>query len=204
MANQIITLILTIIMATIQSIYYMPPGANSFYFANAQNNGLNVLNQADLAHQILPFQSGYGNNATQYFAKALNTDPVTLTLHSNVGYGPLLYLCDINQNIINGATTFLNTAPALKNLTQVVPGNNWVDPFSLIPYVLYTTLWNFSFSDLASFIIPGTPSSIYYFLLYVYNGTTYDTIFSEPIIIFNYQTDYWGNQANLKNTLLFQ
>ena len=60
----------------VTSINYLPPAANSFYWSEANNNGLNILGQSDLAHQIQPFQNSYsangrGEQSTYYISKWL-------------------------------------------------------------------------------------------------------------------------------------
>ena len=173
------------------------PNFNSYYFSDSTNNGLNVLGQADFQHQILPFQY-----RTIYFAKSVMSDYVSLQFHIFFSGIPTLYLCDRHQNIITGATASLNSAPFYKGL-QVVTGNTWDDPFTHYTYGLTSHMYNFQWSDLASYVTANTPLSVYYLMFEQVTGGETSQIFSEPILLYNSTFDNWGNQDGQRNTLSF-
>ncbi len=171
------------------------PNYNTYYFSMATNNRLNILNQSDFAHQILPFQF-----RSQYYAKAVMTDPVSLQFHTYYSGTPTLYLCDRHQNIITGATSLLNSAPIYKGL-NVFPGNVWQDPFTLTDYGLTTTMFSFLWSDLSSYVTPDV--NFFYLMFEQIDGGKTEQIFSEPILLNSSKFDYWGNQIGQQNTLSF-
>ncbi len=178
------------------------PNFNTYYFSEATNNKLNVLGQADFQHQILPFQF-----RTEYFAKSIiggnpADESVVLQFHIYFSGTPTLYLCDNKQNIITGATTALNSAPIYKG-NQGVPGNTWQDPFTGTNYGLTSHLYGFQWSNIAAYVTPDTPLSIYYFMFEQIDGGKTERIFSEPILLHLSQYDYWGNQIGHRNTLSF-
>jgi hypothetical protein len=172
--------------------------------SEAVPNGLNVLYQGDLAHQVLPMDANYGNQATLYYAKNLMTDPVTMQFHTVYDYGgaavaaPTLFITDVNQKVI--ASINLNAAPYFKG-TNVLPGNLFTDAYSGAQYQLQSNTWNFTWSLFASYITPG---NIYSLMLTVpaLMGAT-KTYYSEPILLYASVYDSWLNQGNLTNTQLF-
>lgn len=175
------------------------PNINSYYFSDADNNRLNVLGQADFQYQILPFQQ-----RVLYLAKSLMTDPATVEFHNfnssgGITHFPSLHLCDIGQNVIGGADAILNVAPAYKG-HQVIDGNVWTDPFAGGDYPLISSLWNFLWSDLAAFITPDTPLSVYYLMVSVADKIYY----SEPIYLRNSKLNDWDWEIGHPNTLQFR
>ena len=167
------------------------PNLNTFYFSEAINNGLNVLNQADYQSQILQFQ-----NRPNYFQKCTLTDPISLQFHTYFSGTSILQLCDRWQNVISGADATLAAAPIWKG-RQVVAGNAY--EYEGGSYGLTTTMWTFTFNDLLAYITPDTPTDWYYFKLTVYDKEFY----SEPIIVRSDKFDKWGNNVAFPNTLLF-
>ena len=175
------------------------PNVNSYYYSQATNNGLNVIGQSDFAHQPLQFQA-----RPNYFAKSCMDDKVTLEFHTYYSGTSTLHLCsnkvDLSGNptVITGADAFLNSAPTFKG-RQVMPGNVWVDPYAGGAYGLTTSLWNFSWSDLSSYVTPDSAGTWYFIMLNV-NGKKF---YSEPILLRTSIWDFWGNNIAWRNTLLF-
>jgi len=167
------------------------PNLNTFYFSEAINNGLNVLNQSDYMSQILQFQ-----NRPVYLQKATTTDPITLQFHTYYSGLSVLHLCDRYQKVIAAADATL-AAPPIWKYRQVVTGNTY--QYEGASYGLTTTMWNFTFNDLIAYITPDTPTDWYYFKLVV-DGKDY---FSEPIIVRTDKFDKWGNNIAFPNTVLF-
>ena len=169
------------------------PVMSSYYFATATNNGLNVLGQATYRNQIRPFQF-----VLSYFAKALTTDPVSIQIHSYYSGTVTLHLCDRFQRVITAADAVLNAAPAYKGL-QVVTGNTFTDPYDGSVYGLTSSMWDFNWTDLLSFITSDTPTDFYYFKLVA------DTIemYSEPILVRTPRYDNMGYLTSFNFSSLF-
>ncbi len=177
------------------------PRPSSMYFSDAVNNNLNVLSQADLAHQQGQHMATYGM-ANTYLQKWVNSDPITIQMISNCSGSGLLEitLCDNYQNEITsgGITTALNIAPIFKGV-QLISGDTFPGVYGIgagIP--LYRFMWNFI---LSTYTIPASP--FYYIKIRISDGITADVMFSEPFILYPATLDQWGNLANLRSSLLF-
>lgn len=180
---------------------------STFYFSEATNNGLNILDQADLRNQILPWQAD-----VWYYHKWLMADDCTIMCHTrtNPAQAPRLYVCK-RQVDVNGLPTVvtsidLNTAPRYKG-TQTFPGNTYTDPDTGATTDLDTSLWVFSFSTFSAYL---STNEIYYLRLDAYNDTSPYSYYSEPIYLRAdkhpntqlYQSSYRANRRGNTNVII--
>ena len=157
--------------------------ANPIPFYQKGSTMTNQLGQVPFEDQIQSYQVDQ-----VYNYPALMNDIFALQFHgyfvADAGITHTLYVCDHNKNIISAYTAAIAASPIYKG-SQLISGNNYIDPILGTSQPLKSYMWAFSFNDLGV-----TVGGVYCIMLKTtYTGEPDILYYSEPIFLSDQQQE---------------